>query len=178
MSEVNSTVSYRDILGFPGYRVGDDGSVWSCRTFAGTIGSTWHRLTPRIDKDGYLVVTPCRNSKSFLKRVHHLVLEAFVGPRPTGKIARHFPDRNPANNAISNLQWATHKENQADRVIHGTHSRGEKNSWAKLSEDAVRSIRAEYAAGKISQRKLAKKYNVTQYAIFSIVNRQTWRHIA
>lgn len=29
MSDANSTVEYRDIKGFPGYRVGSDGSVWT-----------------------------------------------------------------------------------------------------------------------------------------------------
>ncbi|MGH3845534.1 MAG: HNH endonuclease [Pseudonocardiaceae bacterium] len=52
--------------------------------------------------------------------VHHLVLTAFVEPRPPGKEGRHL-DRNPGNNHLSNLRWSTHSENQLDQIRHGTH---------------------------------------------------------
>jgi hypothetical protein len=51
--------------------------------------------------------------------VHHLVLEAFVGPRPAGHEAAHG-DGDKTNNALANLRWATPKENAADRYRHGT----------------------------------------------------------
>jgi hypothetical protein len=37
--------------------------------------------------------------------VAHLVLEAFVGPRPSGLVAK-YADGDPANIALSNLRWA------------------------------------------------------------------------
>jgi hypothetical protein len=49
------------------------------------------------------------------KRVSHLVLEAFVGPRPPCYVARHLDD-NPKNNRLDNLRWGTHQENHQDRV--------------------------------------------------------------
>jgi hypothetical protein len=51
--------------------------------------------------------------------VHHLVLEAFVGPRPAGRQAAHG-DGDKANNVVTNLRWATRKENEGDKVRHGT----------------------------------------------------------
>lgn len=55
-----------------------------------------------------------------MRYVHQLVLELFVGPRPRGKEARHFPDQNPANNHVSNLSWTTAVINQRDRIANGT----------------------------------------------------------
>lgn len=52
--------------------------------------------------------------------VHRLVLEAFVGPCPAGMLCRHFPDRDPYNNRLDNLQWGTPQENAADMRVHGT----------------------------------------------------------
>jgi len=53
---VESAVEYRDIPGFPGYRAGDDGSVWSLwkKVFGGyrsprwVIGDEWKRLKPGV----------------------------------------------------------------------------------------------------------------------------------
>ena len=54
--------------------------------------------------------------------VHHLVLEAFVGPRPEGHEARHL-NGNCQDNRLKNLQWGTPEENAADKVKHRTHCR-------------------------------------------------------
>lgn len=45
-----------------------------------------------------------------LRRVHNLVAQAFL-PNPEGKKGVDHIDRNPYNNNLSNLRWATHKEN-------------------------------------------------------------------
>lgn len=47
--------------------------------------------------------------------VHHLVLEAFVGPRPEGAHACHRDD-NPSDNRLENLYWGTPEDNMADKV--------------------------------------------------------------
>jgi hypothetical protein len=52
--------------------------------------------------------------------VHQLVLEAFVGPRPSGMECCHG-DGDPSNNRLVNLRWDTKSSNVLDRVRHGTH---------------------------------------------------------
>lgn len=75
-------------------------------------------LTPSPDSDGYLQVVLCSAGVRYTRKVHVLVAEAFIGPRPPGKVTRHL-DGNQLNNARSNLRWGTHAENAQDRIAHG-----------------------------------------------------------
>lgn len=54
---------------------------------------------------------------------------------------------------------------------------GEASPHAKLTEDDVRDIRARYATGTVSMRKLAYEFNVSNPVIFAIVNRRMWKHV-
>jgi hypothetical protein len=91
--------------------------------------------------------------------------------------ARHFPDRDPSNNAVTNLSWATRKANFADKQIHGTQTRGEKHHTSKLTDEKVRAMRAEYAAGGITQLRLGRKYGVNQHTTGCLLNGSTWKHV-
>lgn len=52
------------------------------------------------------------------RKVHSLVTEAFLGPRPEGLVVRHL-DGDHSNNNIDNLRYGTHAENVADMIRHG-----------------------------------------------------------
>jgi hypothetical protein len=52
------------------------------------------------------------------KSVHHLVLEAFVGPCPPGLQTLHRDD-DKKNNRLDNLIWGTPKQNRADMHKNG-----------------------------------------------------------
>ncbi len=51
--------------------------------------------------------------------VHHLVLDAFVGPRPDGHYGCHR-NGDPSDNRVANLRWDTPAGNSADKRVHGT----------------------------------------------------------
>lgn len=55
--------------------------------------------------------------------------------------------------------------------------RGEARSGAKLTADKVLLIRALYAAGGISQHKLAARFGVAQGIIWRIIRRKKWAHV-
>jgi predicted DNA-binding protein (UPF0251 family) len=55
--------------------------------------------------------------------------------------------------------------------------RGENHPSAKLRIDDVLAIRAEYASKNTSQEQLARRYNVDQATISSILKRRTWKHV-
>lgn len=166
-------VEYRIIEGYPDYAVGDDGSVWSKRK-----SGRWKRMTPGIDKDGYLKVN-IRNDvgRKTTRLVHHLVLIAFVGACPKSQQACHFPDRDVANNHLDNLRWDTVLENARDRQRHGTQCRGESYSKSKLTESDIVNIREEYFSGNVTAEDIATKRKVTAALIQNIVRGKTWKHV-
>lgn len=176
MSTVQLTVTYRNCPGHPGYRVGDDGSVWSCRSFQGTLLTTWHRLKPHADGHGHLFVRLCNLGRATQPKVHRLVLEAFVGPRPEGLECCHN-NGDHKDNRLVNLRWDTHQSNVDDSIRHGTYTRGERIVHAKLTAEKVRAIRARYAAGGITQLQLAGEFQLNRLTILRILQRQTWKHV-
>jgi len=127
MSEVDSTIEYRTLPEYEGYRFGSDGSVWSRRrpgTQNGPI-HPWRRLSASVNQDGYLKIHLRRaDGKRVEWVVHRLILTAFHGPCPDGMQACHDPDPTRTNNAIQNLRWDTLSANQFDAIRHGTKKTG------------------------------------------------------
>src|SRR2546426_680030 len=125
-------IVYSGIPGFPGYRIGDDGSVWSCfkrgwnKGYYYYLSDSWKKLRPSVSWDGYQRVTVFKEAVRYPKRVSVLVLSVFVGPCPEGMEACH-ENGNGLDNRISNLRWDTHKNNLADKKRHGTEQIGERN---------------------------------------------------
>ena len=56
------------------------------------------------DKNGYLLVSLRKNGSQKSKRIHRLVLAAFIGNCPVNMECHHL-DSNPSNNQINNLKW-------------------------------------------------------------------------
>jgi hypothetical protein len=75
------------------------------------------------------------------------------------------------------LRWATPSENQAERIDHGTDSRGSGNGRAKLTEADVIEIREVFATGEFSKKEIAAECGVTPSLIGSIIKRKAWTHI-
>lgn len=75
--------------------------------------------------DGYLQLTLVQDGARRQWKIHHLVVAAFLGPRPDGHQIRHL-DGNGRNNSASNLRYGTGSENILDEVAHGTHSQARK----------------------------------------------------
>jgi len=51
--------------------------------------------------------------------VHKIIMLTFVGPRPPGLEVGHY-NGDAADNRLSNLAYITKKDNEADKVRHGT----------------------------------------------------------
>lgn len=67
------------------------------------------------------------------RRVHHLVAEAFIGPRPPGLEICHN-NGDGADNRASNLRYDTKSANELDRVRHGTHHNANKTHCPREHE--------------------------------------------
>jgi hypothetical protein len=157
----------KDIPGFFGYKVDNMGVVWSFKR------GYKERLTPRVrPEDGYLTVTLTKNGKSYTKRVHRLVLEAFCGPCPEGMETRHTPNSDRANNRLDNLQWGTHSDNIRDSLIRIC-STGKKNKNSKISPFDVRNI-IDMIDDGIKVKEIADDYGVSASQIYKVKSEKSW----
>lgn len=112
--------NWKDVHGFEGrYEVSDLGRVRSSRTRTSTKKGKILRL--QTTTGGYLRAYLYQGNRKYAyKRVHHLVLESFVGARPEGMESLHI-NGNETDNRKENLRWGTRSENTKDQVRHGTH---------------------------------------------------------
>lgn len=62
---------------------------------------------------GYIEITLRNGKKTKRCRIHVLVAEAFIGPRPDGHETRHL-DGDPSNNTVSNLEYGPPLQNCHD----------------------------------------------------------------
>lgn len=133
------------------------------------------RATP-VDKTstGYRFINLCKYGVAKKLNVHVLVLEAFVGPRPSRNHEACHEDGDRANARLSNLRWDTAKGNQADKWVHGTMRAGSKNHKTVLSEEIVCWIKES----RQSSLALAPMLGVSSSAIRAVRIGQNWGHLA
>ena len=133
---------WRGVIGWEAfYEVSSFGRVRSIRRFIGDAWFAGNLLAICPNASGYPRVTLSRpGQKTRCRTVHLLVLEAFVGPRPSGMWAAHN-NGDSMDARLTNLRWDTPKANQADKQVHGTQLKGIRVSNAKLTDERVRLLR-------------------------------------
>jgi hypothetical protein len=123
------------------------------------------------DKDGYGLVTLTGGKQQM---AHRAAYELTYGPLGDLK-ALHTCDRPPCCEP-AHLFKGTHQDNSDDKITKKRHRFGERHPFAKLTEGAVRKIRADYADG-IPMAMLADEHNVAIGAIWSVVVGRTWKDV-
>jgi hypothetical protein len=163
------------VVGFEDlYEVSDLGRVRSKDRIKVGLGPYPYRgrvLRPQFGRKGYTRVTLSRDGVDRTRPIHHIVTEAFLGPRPPSLQVRHL-DGNPSNNSVTNLRYGTATENGADKARHGS-GKGERQSHNKLSREQVREIRRLRESGVLA-RELGARFGVAISTVFSIANRRNW----
>lgn len=180
----NPSVLYQPILEFPGYFAGSDGSIWSCwerfypkgKPGAGVRyrpGAAWTRMKTNRIKGGYLEVQLRRDGKSVHAFIHRLVLMAFVGTAPDGQEAFHV-NNIPDDNRLSNLRWATRRENQLHRKKFGTDNSGERQGGATLTNQQADEVRRRF---KVVGNKaaVAREFGISRTVAARVIRGETYR---
>lgn len=107
----------KDIEGFENlYAITDNGKVWSYKSKK--------YLSACIDGSGYLFVALRKNKKTYFKKIHRLVAEAFIqNPYKLPEVNHKNEDK--TDNRVENIEWSSVKHNRS----YGT--RGERISESK-----------------------------------------------
>lgn len=134
-------------------------------------------------KDGYGNV----GTGGEVKLVHRVVYEMCVGEIPEGKCVCHNcpGGDNPACCNPSHLFVGTHQENMQDAAKKGRikprDSKGEKNPFAKLTEEQVIKIRLKFAELNGTRDRagvVALEFGVTRVTVYRVVKRKIWSHVS
>jgi hypothetical protein len=169
--------TWKPIPDWPGYEVSDLGNV---RSYWGP-GGRGHGRRALVDTSklvgNYKVRSGHRTAVLYRgvsreKRtagVHVLVLETFVGPRPSGAFACH-KNGDPADNRLANLRWDTPSANVIDTLKHGTHAQ------SKLDEQTVKRVWKSIGSGK-KDSEIAREHGVSPASVHGIKYRLRWKHI-
>ena len=175
MDELSSIVEYRDIPNYPGYRAGNDGSIWSCwkRTGSAYYGNcrhvesdTWKKLKPQLSKKTGRARYTLRHESCLLDQhqAAYYILLAFISPQPPGMIALHKDD-DCTNDALYNLYWGTYSDNARDRFINNG-----KGNRSQLDEDEYSEIIERRLSGETLQS-IADDYGLTSSGVYRIMIR-------
>lgn len=128
---------WRKVIGFENYSVSDSGRVRN--------DVTGELVQQYPTKNKYAKVFLYQDGKLCNRSVHRLVAQAFI-PNPDNKPQVNHLNGIHFDNRVSNLEWATAKENclHAWRELPNRHDRREAVSWAhwgtSLSKDHCRKI--------------------------------------
>lgn len=135
---------WRPVEGYEGlYEVSDWGRVKSLNfNNTGKEGI----LKPSPNGHGYLQVKLYKNGEKSMRRVHILVMQAFVGKCPKNHEIDHY-DWNRKNNRLDNLSYQPKKTNRARRSPEGMQNVSEANKkkaqdpeWRKKQAEAMKKL--------------------------------------
>jgi len=95
-----------DIPGFPGYKITEEGDVWSFK------GKKPLKIKLLVNKRGYLFCNLSVNGKHTKSKVHQLMAITFLGHKPCGHqfVVDHI-NNNSTDNRLKNLQIITNRQN-------------------------------------------------------------------
>ena len=157
---------WKEVKDYEGiYEVSDNGEIRSLGRFVTNNGTeVWIEgtmKTTRQTKQGYVLVDLWKDGKGKTYKVHRLVAEAYI-PNPEGKETVNHIDGNKANNNVSNLEWATQKEQNLHFYQHNLKSKENVNkaiqSMNRANSKKVRCIETnvEYPSANDAGRTLGK----------------------
>lgn len=165
-----TTEAPRPAPSFPGFFAAADG-----RIFRSTPTGELVTATVLPDEPGrYLRVNvPTAERARRRVRVHTIVADAFLPPRPfPAAVVRHLND-DKLDNRADNLAWGSHGQNLRDAVENGRRAAGRSKC---LDHVTVYRIRALAAVG-VSVRAAARRVGLPEQTVGDVVRGRTYRHV-
>lgn len=161
-------VEFRQVPGFEAYSVSEGATL---------INSSGHIMAKRLnDRTGYLSFSVRKSGRSKKLLVHRAVAFAWIGPPPEGKTCVAHLDGVKTNNHRSNLAWASYKENESHKKLHGTRICGEDMPAHKLTEVDVVRVRRLNKIG-VNSTELSKVFGVSRQVVSEVLNGTAWKHV-
>lgn len=182
-SENSTTIEWRTAEDWPNYEVSNLGVIRRKRN---------QRVLKEVIERGYarVYLHKVKGDRGITTNVHRVVTQAFFGRRPTGMTVNHL-DGVKTNNAITNLEYCTMRENLEHASRMGllatgkrngayTHPecivRGEDQPNSVLTEDSVRLILLA-AQNKIPHSVTARKIGVSRQTVSRVAHGERWKHV-
>lgn len=166
----------KEITGFDGYFITEDGRVWSQKqkwiARHGHFKPSNKWLKPIFCGRGYKNVFLWKEKVGIRKRIHRLVAVAFI-PNPNNFKEVNHKNGDKGDNRVENLEWCSHKDN-----IRHAHRTGLCNVKPKIDIETVNKIFEMYKADNTLYY-ISKIVGVDRGYICRIVNgkAKAWRHI-
>jgi len=170
-----NAIMIKDVKGFQGYKVSDDGKVFSCftqirlkggRGFETITTQVLRELKPSFYK-GYKGVYLYKDGKPFRKMIHRLVLETFGEKQNrSNNIVMHI-NNDRLDNRIENLKWGTHKENSEQMVLQNRQCKGDLHWNAKLTTEQIFVIK-NTPKKRGNFLRLQKEFSISRSTIYAI----------
>lgn len=132
-------------------------------------------IKPTLGKRGYYVVNLFYKNKRKSFYLHRLLAEYFI-PKVEGKNFVNHINGIKTDNAINNLEWCTHKENNNHALNTGLNKEiGETHHNTKFTKYDVIFIREQYDNKDLyTVRRLANYFNCSVSTIYKIGKRKQW----
>jgi len=145
-----------------------------------------HILKPRTNKNGYYVFGLVYNKNLKNYTLHKIMIDTFEPDNPLNlpqinhKNIDNLDGRaNKLDNRLENLERCTASQNEKHsfEVLGKKPQYGEANGQAKLTEVQVKEIIKLLEEDKLTQRQIAKKYDIKQSHVGYIKSGRLWKHI-